>query len=77
MEEICVPLYVELLHEGGDAMTPVEAVMTYDSDDPLAVSVDFVCGNGTHTTWTMGRWTQNEEPGTTGEWGVWQDEGAC
>ncbi|MFD9794121.1 SsgA family sporulation/cell division regulator [Streptomyces sp. NPDC059070] len=55
MEEICVPLYVELLHEGGDAMTPVEAVMTYDSDDPLAVSVDFVCGNGTHTTWTMGR----------------------
>lgn len=36
-------------------MTPVEAVMTYDSDDPLAVSVDFVCGNGTHTTWTMGR----------------------
>ncbi|MGP9016962.1 SsgA family sporulation/cell division regulator [Streptomyces sp. BR1] len=55
MEEICVPLYVELLHEGGDAMTPVEAVMTYDPDDPLAVSVDFVCGNGTHTTWTMGR----------------------
>jgi chitinase len=22
-------------------------------------------------------WTTNEEPGTTGEWGVWQDEGAC
>lgn len=22
-------------------------------------------------------WTQNETPGTTGEWGVWQDLGAC
>jgi chitin-binding protein len=22
-------------------------------------------------------WTQGEEPGTTGEWGVWQDKGAC
>ncbi|MER0444111.1 carbohydrate-binding protein [Streptomyces sp. Edi4] len=22
-------------------------------------------------------WTRDEEPGTTGEWGVWQDEGAC
>ena len=22
-------------------------------------------------------WTQGEEPGTTGEWGVWQDNGAC
>lgn len=54
MEEICVPLYVELLHEG-DAMTPVEALMAYDPADPLAVSVEFVCGSGMHTTWTMGR----------------------
>jgi predicted carbohydrate-binding protein with CBM5 and CBM33 domain len=22
-------------------------------------------------------WTQGEEPGTTGEWGVWQDRGTC
>ncbi|MER7595405.1 carbohydrate-binding protein, partial [Streptomyces hydrogenans] len=22
-------------------------------------------------------WTQNEAPGTTGDWGVWQDLGAC
>ncbi|MFE3522666.1 chitinase [Streptomyces sp. NPDC059161] len=28
-------------------------------------------------TWKAKWWTQNEEPGTTGEWGVWQDEGAC
>lgn len=27
--------------------------------------------------WLAKWWTQNEEPGTTGEWGVWQDEGAC
>jgi hexosaminidase len=27
--------------------------------------------------WTAKWWTQNEEPGTTGEWGVWRDDGAC
>ncbi|MFI6683844.1 carbohydrate-binding protein [Streptomyces sp. NPDC050485] len=27
--------------------------------------------------WKAKWWTQNEEPGTTGQWGVWQDEGAC
>ncbi|WP_405578994.1 carbohydrate-binding protein [Streptomyces sp. NBC_01190] len=27
--------------------------------------------------WKAKWWTTNEEPGTTGEWGVWQDEGAC
>ncbi|WP_328885209.1 carbohydrate-binding protein [Streptomyces sp. NBC_00316] len=28
-------------------------------------------------TWQAKWWTQNETPGTTGEWGVWQDLGAC
>lgn len=28
-------------------------------------------------TWKAKWWTTNEEPGTTGEWGVWQDLGAC
>jgi predicted carbohydrate-binding protein with CBM5 and CBM33 domain len=28
-------------------------------------------------TWSARWWTQGEEPGTTGEWGVWQDKGAC
>ncbi len=28
-------------------------------------------------TWKAKWWTQNEEPGTTGEWGVWGDQGAC
>jgi chitinase len=27
--------------------------------------------------WLAKWWTTNEVPGTTGEWGVWQDEGAC
>jgi chitinase len=27
--------------------------------------------------WKAKWWTQGEEPGTTGEWGVWLDEGAC
>lgn len=22
-------------------------------------------------------WTQNEAPGSTGDWGVWKDQGAC
>ncbi|MEG3630366.1 chitinase C-terminal domain-containing protein [Streptomyces poriticola] len=27
--------------------------------------------------WKAKWWTRGEEPGTTGEWGVWQDLGAC
>ncbi|MBL7259808.1 lytic polysaccharide monooxygenase [Paractinoplanes lichenicola] len=27
--------------------------------------------------YTARYWTQGEEPGTTGEWGAWQDKGAC
>jgi len=27
--------------------------------------------------WRAKWWTQGEEPGTTGEWGVWADLGAC
>jgi hypothetical protein len=28
-------------------------------------------------TWKAKWWTQGEQPGTTGEWGVWQDLGPC
>src|SRR5690242_12855536 len=28
-------------------------------------------------SWTAKWWTQGEVPGTTGEWGVWVDNGAC
>jgi hexosaminidase len=27
--------------------------------------------------WYAKWWTQGEEPGTTGQWGVWRDDGAC
>ncbi|MDQ7806973.1 family 20 glycosylhydrolase [Amycolatopsis sp. A133] len=27
--------------------------------------------------WMAQWWTQGEEPGTTGQWGVWKDNGAC
>ncbi|MET9347416.1 chitinase C-terminal domain-containing protein [Streptomyces termitum] len=27
--------------------------------------------------WKAQWWTQNQEPGTTGDWGVWKDLGAC
>ncbi len=27
--------------------------------------------------WNAQWWTQGEEPGTTGQWGVWRDAGAC
>jgi chitinase len=39
------------------------------------VSGNEVAHNG--HKWKAKWWTTNEEPGTTGEWGVWQDEGAC
>ncbi|MBV7695559.1 chitinase C-terminal domain-containing protein [Streptomyces sp. TRM70350] len=32
--------------------------------------------HGGHS-WKAKWWTKGEEPGTTGEWGVWQDLGAC
>jgi len=37
---------------------------------------DNVVSHNSHK-WTAKWWTQNEEPGTTGEWGVWTDNGAC
>ncbi|MEU4251465.1 chitinase [Amycolatopsis sp. NPDC026612] len=37
---------------------------------------DNVVSHNSHK-WTAKWWTQGEEPGTTGEWGVWQDSGAC
>ena len=27
--------------------------------------------------WRAKWWTTNEEPGTTGQWGVWEDQGVC
>ncbi len=38
-------------------------------------SGDQVSHNGTN--WRAKWWTTNEEPGTTGEWGVWEMESSC
>ncbi|MEV5613307.1 chitinase C-terminal domain-containing protein [Streptomyces sp. NPDC052225] len=35
-----------------------------------------VVSHGGHS-WKAKWWTKGEEPGTTGEWGVWQDQGGC
>jgi len=37
------------------------------------VGGDIVSHNGKN--WLAGWWTQNEEPGTTGDWGVWKVQG--
>ncbi|MGL4709920.1 MAG: immunoglobulin-like domain-containing protein, partial [Aeromonas veronii] len=37
------------------------------------VGGDIVSHNGKN--WLAGWWTQNEEPGTTGDWGVWKAQG--
>ncbi|MFI0720342.1 glycosyl hydrolase family 18 protein [Streptomyces sp. NPDC021224] len=47
---------------------------------PWTSSAVYVGGNTvSHNghTWKAKWWTTGEEPGTTGEWGVWQDLGAC
>ncbi|MFP3988636.1 glycoside hydrolase family 19 protein [Streptomyces sp. E11-3] len=37
---------------------------------------DMTVSHGGHN-WAAKWWTQNEEPGTTGQWGVWADRGTC
>jgi chitinase len=41
----------------------------------IYVKDDLVSNNG--HTWRAKWWTTNETPGTTGEWGVWEDRGPC
>jgi hypothetical protein len=45
------------------------------SSSAVYVGGDKVSYNG--HTWLAKWWTQGEVPGTTGQWGVWQDEGPC
>lgn len=62
---------------GGDPTTPPPT-----GNCPAAWSASAVYTGGmavSHKSrkYTARWWTQGEEPGTTGEWGVWQDNGAC
>ncbi len=57
--------------------TPAPGACTAPPWDPTAVYVadDIVSHNGHQ--WRAKWWTQGEEPGTTGQWGVWEDLGPC
>jgi chitinase len=57
--------------------TTTSGTCTAPAWDKSAVYVggDTVSHNG--HSWKAKWWTTGEEPGTTGEWGVWQDLGAC
>ncbi len=57
--------------------TPAPSVCSAPAWDASAIYVadDLVSHNGHE--WRAKWWTQGEEPGTTGEWGVWEDRGAC
>ena len=55
--------------DAGSCITPAwESNQIYTADD-------VVSHNGQE--WRAKWWTQNEEPGTTGQWGVWEDLGPC
>ncbi|MFI1822534.1 family 20 glycosylhydrolase [Lentzea sp. NPDC020367] len=43
--------------------------------DKVYVGGDVVSHNG--RKWNAQWWTRGEEPGTTGQWGVWRDAGVC
>lgn len=59
-----------LIHLGSNiCVLPIwEAGKVYNTGDQ-------VHHNDRH--WQAGWWTQGREPGTTGQWGVWSDIGAC
>ncbi|MEV0744012.1 lytic polysaccharide monooxygenase [Streptomyces sp. NBC_01220] len=53
---------------GDCAASAWEAGRIYNGGDTASL--------GDHT-WRAKWWTQGEQPGSTGEWGVWEDLGAC
>lgn len=53
---------------GDCAASAWEAYRIYNGGDTASL--------GDHT-WRAKWWTQGEQPGSTGEWGVWEDLGAC
>ncbi|MYV98593.1 M28 family peptidase, partial [Streptomyces sp. SID3343] len=45
--------------------------------DPSSIYLNGSQVSWTDHNWRAKWWTQGEEPGTTGQWGVWVDLGAC
>ncbi|WP_175409465.1 chitinase C-terminal domain-containing protein [Streptomyces sp. TRM64462] len=61
----------------GPTPTPTPGACTEPAwDASVAYGGGSLVSHGSHT-WKAKWWTKGEEPGTTGEWGVWQDMGAC
>ncbi|GGR11225.1 chitinase C-terminal domain-containing protein [Streptomyces griseomycini] len=70
--------------EPGGGTTPTDPPTTPPPGDCTAPAWDAAASYGggsvvSHEghTWKAQWWTKGEEPGTTGEWGVWRDQGAC
>jgi len=62
------------------AQDSAPGVLQTCADPPWSASAVYVGGDRvSHVehTWRAKWWTQNEEPGTTGQFGVWEDLGAC
>jgi len=57
--------------------TPDTSVCTAPPWDANAVYVENDVVYHAGHQWRAKWWTQGEEPGTTGEWGVWEDLGPC
>lgn len=57
--------------------TPVSGTCPSPAWSPSAVYTGGMTASHNNHEWRARWWTQGEEPGTTGPWGVWEDRGAC
>ncbi|MFJ6660407.1 chitinase C-terminal domain-containing protein [Streptomyces sp. NPDC091377] len=71
-----------VVQPGGGGGTPTPTPTPTGPCTPVAWSATAEYGTGTVVShkgrsWKAKWWTKGEEPGSTGQWGVWQDQGAC
>ncbi|WP_373317128.1 carbohydrate-binding protein, partial [Streptomyces sulfonofaciens] len=60
--------------------SPASAAVSVTCNTPWSASAVYTAGQGASYgghNWLAKWWTQGETPGTTGEWGVWADQGTC
>ncbi|GLZ76163.1 hypothetical protein Afil01_09700 [Actinorhabdospora filicis] len=65
---------------GGPTTTPTTPTPGSCTNPAWSPAATYTGGNVVShkgRNWKAKWWTQNEEPGTTGQWGVWSDQGAC
>ncbi|WP_202512202.1 DUF4073 domain-containing protein [Streptomyces sp. SID3343] len=63
LKELSVPLHTKCA-----AAKPWTDSATYTNGDTVVWN---------NHTWRAKWWTRGEQPGTTGQWGVWEEQGAC